>query len=63
MMYRVRKCRDGQFYVQEKAAPGLAGGIWRRAKPAGEFCRYCGASIPHRPGEGRCHVCALVAND
>src|SRR5712672_492914 len=23
-----------------------------------EFCRYCGASIPHRPGEGRCPKCS-----
>lgn len=22
-----------------------------------EFCRFCGASIPHRPGEGRCQRC------
>ena len=22
-----------------------------------EFCRFCGASIPHRPGEGRCSRC------
>lgn len=28
--YRVRRCRDRKFYVQEKRAPGLAGGIWRR---------------------------------
>ncbi len=30
MMYRVRRCRDGLYYLQEKRAPGLAGGIWRR---------------------------------
>ena len=23
----------------------------------GEFCRFCGASIPHRYGEGRCPEC------
>lgn len=22
------------------------------------FCRFCGASIPHRIGEGRCPKCA-----
>lgn len=22
-----------------------------------DFCRSCGASIPHRPGEGRCPDC------
>jgi hypothetical protein len=22
------------------------------------FCRFCGASIPHRFGEGRCDKCA-----
>lgn len=22
-----------------------------------EFCSYCGASIPHRVGEGRCTAC------
>lgn len=30
MMHRYRKCRDGLWYIQEKRAPGLAGGIWRR---------------------------------
>lgn len=30
MMYRVRRCRDKLWYVQQKRAPGLAGGIWRR---------------------------------
>lgn len=30
MMYRIRKCSDGFWYWQEKRAPGLAGGIWRR---------------------------------
>jgi len=29
-MYRVRRCRDKLWYVQQKRAPGLAGGIWRR---------------------------------
>lgn len=24
---------------------------------AASFCRYCGASIPHRDGEGRCDKC------
>lgn len=30
MMQRIRKCRDGLYYLQEKRARGLAGGIWRR---------------------------------
>jgi hypothetical protein len=25
--------------------------------PIATFCRYCGASIPHRDGEGRCPKC------
>lgn len=25
--------------------------------PPASFCRYCGASIPHRDGEGRCDKC------
>lgn len=25
---------------------------------ANEFCEHCGASIPHREGEGRCPKCA-----
>lgn len=27
-------------------------------EPLEEFCGYCGASIPHRDGEGRCPECA-----
>lgn len=29
-LYRVRRCRDKMWYVQQKRAPGLAGGIWKR---------------------------------
>ncbi len=29
-----------------------------RQEPTAEFCRFCGASIPHRIGEGRCPKCA-----
>ena len=25
-----------------------------------EFCRYCGANIPPREGEGTCHKCDPV---
>ncbi|MGE5163049.1 MAG: hypothetical protein ACM3IH_03360, partial [Sphingobacteriales bacterium] len=32
------------------------------AGEVGEFCRYCGASIPHREGEGRCPKCAHHAD-
>jgi hypothetical protein len=28
MMRRIKKYRDGLYYLQEKRAPGLAGGIW-----------------------------------
>lgn len=27
------------------------------------FCRHCGASIPHRYGEGRCQHCAHHETD
>lgn len=30
MMHRIRQCRDGLWYVQQKCYPGLRGGIWRR---------------------------------
>lgn len=30
MKYRIRRCRDGLYYLQQKLAPGLDGGIWRR---------------------------------
>jgi hypothetical protein len=33
MMYRIRKCRDKLWHVQQKRAPGLAGGIWRNLEP------------------------------
>ena len=33
MKYRIRRCRDKLWHVQQKRAPGLAGGIWRRLEP------------------------------
>ena len=28
-----------------------------------DFCRKCGASIPHREGEGRCDECAVYETE
>lgn len=30
---------------------------WQAARAEPTFCRACGASIPHRVGEGRCPEC------
>jgi hypothetical protein len=32
------------------------------AMAMGGFCRQCGASFPHRKGEGRCPDCQWVAD-
>ena len=36
--------------------PLSTGSVLNMAEPT-RFCKYCGASIPHRYGEGRCSKC------
>jgi hypothetical protein len=43
-----------------KEALRLAGFSKEWAKA--EFCLACGASIPHREGEGRCELCLEVSD-
>lgn len=55
MMYRVRRCRDKRWYVQQKRGPGLAGGIWKRVNP-GALTERGADNLLRLMGEGFKHA-------
>jgi hypothetical protein len=55
MMYRIRLCNDSLWYVQQKRAPGLAGGIWKRVNP-GALTERGARNLLALIGDGRKHV-------
>lgn len=52
IMEQADDCLDRHYQTAEAAL-----GVNEQTASA-EFCRACGASIPHREGEGRCSECA-----